>query len=138
MTSTLIDTNVLLDMVEMRLDWEEWSSRRAFEARLGGKIILNPIAYAEASTPYENPTEFDAIIDGAGFVKEDLPWPAAFLAAKAHCQYRARGGVRAQTLSDLFIGAYALAKGYRLLTRDAARFQTYFRELDIIAPDSHP
>ncbi len=138
MTSTLIDTNVLLDIVEMRQDWEEWSSRRVFEARLGGKVILNPIVYAEASIPYESATEFDAIIDDAGFVKEDLPWPAAFLAAKAHRQYRGRGGIRAQTLPDFFIAAHAAVKGFRLVTRDAARFRIYFPNLDIIAPDTHP
>jgi hypothetical protein len=138
MTSTLIDTNVLLDIVEMRLGWEEWSSRQVFEARLGGKIILNPIVYAEASIPYENAAEFDAIINDAGFVKEDLPWPAAFLAAKVHRRYRARGGVRAQTLPDFFIAAHAAVKSFKLVTRDAARFRTYFPRIDIIAPDTHP
>lgn len=138
MTSTLIDTNVLLDIVEMRPDWKEWSSRQVFEARLGGKIVLNPIVYAEASIPYESSAEFNAIIDDAGFVKEDLPWPAAFLAAKAHRRYRERGGARTQTLPDFFIAAHAVVKGFKLVTRDAARFRSYFPELDIVEPESHP
>lgn len=138
MTSTLIDTNVFLDVVEERPDWFSWARRRVLEARRTGNVVICPVVFAEASIPYEDEQAFAKLIDMAGFVKEDLPFDCAFKAAKAHFEYRKRGGVRTTTLPDFFIGAHALVKGYRLLTRDAARFQTYFPELDIIAPESHP
>ncbi len=138
MTSTLIDTNVFLDVVEERPQWFDWATRKVLEARRGGEVVINPIVYAEASTPYEDETAFARFLGAAGFLKEDLPFGCAFAAAKAHFNYRSRGGVRASPLPDFFIGAHALFRGYRLLTRDAARFRTYFSGLDIIAPDSHP
>ena len=39
---------------------------------------------------------------------------------------------------DFFIAAHAMVKKYTLVTRDAARFRTYFPALSIIAPDTHP
>lgn len=138
MTSTLIDTNVLLDLIEGRPDWEEWSGRHVYEARLKGNIVLNPIVYAEASIPYEDADQFKLIVGGAGFVNEDLPWDAAFMAGKAHRHYRERGGVRTQTLPDFFIAAHALVKKYPIISRDASRFRTYFPDLVVIAPDTYP
>ena len=92
----------------------------------------------KASIPYPEESEFDEIVFGAGFVREDLPWPAAFLAAKTHLAYRNRGGACAQTPPDFFIGAHARVKGHRLVTRDAERFRIYFPEVEVIAPDTHP
>ncbi|MBC8037650.1 MAG: type II toxin-antitoxin system VapC family toxin [Rhizobiales bacterium] len=138
MTSTLIDTNVFLDVVEERPDWFAWARSKVLEARRIGDVVISPVVYAEASTPYEDEHAFAKFIDTAGFVKEDLPFDCAFKAAKAHYEYRKRGGIRTTTLPDFFIGAHALVRGYRLMTRDPARFRTYFPELDIIAPESHP
>ena len=39
-------------------------------------------------------------------------------------------GVRA----DFFIGAHAQAEGWKLLTRDAPRYKTYFPKLQLICP----
>lgn len=72
------------------------------------------------------------------FLREPIPMEAAFLAGKAHYRYRRQGGERERTLPDFLIGAHALVQGHRLLTRDARRYRTYFPELDIIAPDTHP
>jgi len=138
MTSTLIDTNVLVDVIEMRPVWSEWAARHLESLSEEGDLVINQIAYAEASVPYDDQREFERIINSAWLQREDLPWPAAYRAGKAFREYRRRGGLRNQTLPDFFIGAHAAVKTYRLLTRDAARFRTYFPELDIVAPDSHP
>jgi predicted nucleic acid-binding protein len=137
MTSILLDTNVLLDIIQARDPWMDWSARQV-ERMPPGHVILNPVVYAEASTPFETQNEFEELIDGLAFAREHVPWDAAFLASKAHLAYRKRGGVKAQTLPDFFIAAHALVKKYRLVTRDAARFRVYFPQLSIIAPDTHP
>jgi len=67
--------------------------------------------------------------------REALPYEAAFLAAKWFLVYRQRGGTKRSPLPDFFIGAHAAVAGYRLLTRDAARYRSYFPRLPLIAPD---
>ncbi len=66
--------------------------------------------------------------------REALPYEAGFLAGKAFIAYRRRGGRRTAPLPDFYIGAHAAVAGYRLLTRDASRYRTYFPKLDLIAP----
>jgi hypothetical protein len=67
--------------------------------------------------------------------REALPFEAAFLAGKCFLAYRRRGGAKLSPLPDFFIGAHAAVAGYRLLTRDARRYRTYFPALALIAPD---
>ena len=69
------------------------------------------------------------------FDREAIPYEAAFLAGKCFAVYRRRGGTKLSPLPDFFIGAHAAIAGYSLITRDAARYRTYFPKLPLIAPD---
>jgi predicted nucleic acid-binding protein len=135
---TLLDTNVLIDLLENRPVWGEWSYRRLSTIGLTDGIIINQIVYGEASVPYMPKADFDAVLDVEWLRKEDLPWEAAFLAAKVHSDYRKKGGQKTVALPDFFVGAHARVKNYRVITRDAARFRTYFPDVEVIAPDTHP
>ena len=66
--------------------------------------------------------------------REPIPYEAAFLAGKSFLAYRRRGGRKRSSLPDFFIGAHAAVTGYRLITRDARRYRTYFPKLQLIAP----
>ena len=68
------------------------------------------------------------------FRREPLPYVAAFLAGKSFLGYRRRGGTRSTPIADFYIGAHAAVAGYRLLTRDAATYRTYFPTVELIAP----
>jgi hypothetical protein len=48
--------------------------------------------------------------------------------------YRRQSGTKTSLLPDFYIGAHAAVRGYRLLTRDVARYKTYFPKVDLIAP----
>jgi predicted nucleic acid-binding protein len=138
MSTTLLDANVLIDLLEERPQWFDWSAKH-IEAIAGeGELLINQIIYAEVSVPYDPQPAFDERLNLPWLRREDLPWDAAFLAAKAHRSYREKGGSKLITLPDFFVGAHAAFKGYRLLTRDAARIRSYFPTVDIIAPDTHP
>jgi predicted nucleic acid-binding protein len=138
MSTTLLDTNVLIDLLENRPVWGEWSFHQLeFVGRTDG-VLINQIVYGEASVPYAPKSEFDAVVDVDWLKKEDLPWEAAFLAAKVHADYRKKGGQKTMALPDFFVGAHAAVKGYRVLTRDASRFCNYFPEVEVISPDTHP
>ncbi len=104
------------------------------QARDDGRLVINPIAYAEVSTGFTRIEDLDETIPASDFEREPLPYQAGFVAGKAFLIYRKRGGVRHSPLPDFYIGAHAAVSGYRLLTRDASRFRTYFPSVELIAP----
>lgn len=131
---TLVDSNVILDIVSEDAEWFEWSAAALADAAHEGRLVINPIIYAEVSCGFERIEELDDALPPEYFVREPLPWPAGFLAARAFLKYRRAGGNRRSPWSDFYIGAHAALAGYTLLTRDARRYRTYFPKLRIIAP----
>jgi hypothetical protein len=138
MTDTLVDTNVLLDVVEEDAAWFEWSHRRLADAADEGSIVVNQIVYAELVAGYDTIEDLNAMLDRGLFSREGLPWDAAFMAGVAFLSYRRGGGARSSPLPDFFIGAHASVRGYRLLTRDRGYYATYFPSLEIVSPETHP
>jgi predicted nucleic acid-binding protein len=132
---TLVDTNVLLDLFTNDPIWGDWSARqlRALSAR--GRLIVNPVVYAELSVGYDRVEDLDAVLGTAGIeLVEVVPRAALFLAGRAFQKYRARRGTRTGGLSDFFIGAHAVVEGIALLTRDARRYRSYFPGIVLITP----
>jgi predicted nucleic acid-binding protein len=132
--ATLVDSNVILDVVTDDAEWGDWSASMLSAAARDGRLVINPLIYAEVSCGYTQIEELEEAVAPAYFTREPLPWPAAFLAARAFVGYRRRGGSRRAPLPDFYIGAHAAIAGYTLLTRDARRYRTYFPRLRLIAP----
>lgn len=131
---TLVDTNILLDLVTDDPNWSEWSLARLEEAALAGPILINDVVYAETSIRYTRMEDLDAMLAQAMIEIAPTPRSALFLAGKAFQRYRASGGTRPGVLPDFFIGAHAAIEGWPLLTRDAGRYRGYFPRLALIAP----
>jgi predicted nucleic acid-binding protein len=117
--ATLIDTNVLLDILLEDEEWVEWSAAMVARAARQGRILINPIVYAEVSGAYDDIETMDRAL------------PADYYACVA---YRRRGGLRRSPLPDFYIGAHAAVAGHILLTRDPGRYRAYFPKLRIVAP----
>ena len=132
--TTLVDSNVILDVVTEDADWVDWSASMLADAAQRGRLAINPLIYAEVSCGFDRIEALEEAVPSAYFAREALPWAAGFLAGKVFLEYRRRGGVRAAPLPDFYIGAHAAIAGYTLLTRDAHRFRGYFPKLHIIAP----
>ena len=130
----LVDTNVLVDIATDDPQWAEWSTDALRTAGQAGRLLINPIVYAEVSIAFDRIEAVDELLPASLFVRENLPWEAAFLAGKAHLAYRRRGGEKRSTLPDFFIGAHAAVRGYALLSRDKGRFSTYFPSVPLMAP----
>lgn len=135
MTDTLVDTNVILDVVEADSVWFEWSARQLADAADRGKLVLDQIVYAELAVGFARQSDLDATLAPWPFQRDNLPFEAAFLAGIAYLRYRRRGGVRTSPLPDFFIGAHAAVSGLRLLTRDRGYYASYFPTLDILSPE---
>lgn len=130
----LVDTNVILDVIEDDPEWAAWSQAQLDAAALKYTLLINPVIYAELSIAYRRIEELEAMLAAGGFRVEPIPREALFLAGKVFRQYRRKGGTKTGVLPDFFIGAHAAVAGILLLTRDQRRNRTYFPKLDIIHP----
>ena len=135
MTAVLVDANVLLDVMTEDPRWLAWSAEAIERVADRHRLVINPVIYAEVSIRYSRIEDLDAALPNTMFDREAIPYEAAFLAGKCFAVYRRRGGTKPSPLPDFFIGAHAAIAGYSLITRDAARYRTYFPKLPLIAPD---
>ncbi|MEV0087016.1 type II toxin-antitoxin system VapC family toxin [Saccharopolyspora sp. NPDC050642] len=133
--ATLVDSNVLLDLVIEEGEWVDWSSDALEKAAEEGPLVINPLIFAEVSVRFPAIEEVEEAFPKDFFVRMPLPWSAAFLAGKCFQDYRRRGGEKRSPLPDFYIGAHAAVSRLRLLTRDARRYRTYFPTVEVIAPD---
>lgn len=130
----LVDTNVLVDVLQDDSQWADWSIAQLRAQSKLHALVINPVIYAEMSLSFSTLEDLDDVVLTMALELREIPRPALFLAARAYAQYRRRGGSKEQVLPDFFIGAHAAVEGWPLLTRDASRFRTYFPTLDVIAP----
>lgn len=132
---TLIDTNVLLDYVTDDPEWSEWSQHAMETCAAGGPLYINGVIYAETSVNFELAEEFEQTLSAIAVTLIEIPRLALFVAGKAFREYRRRGGMRTSVLPDFFIGAHAAVAGLTLLSRDVARYRSYFPNLEVVAPE---
>lgn len=130
----LIDTNVLLDVVTDDAEWADWSQHELEAASLRDRLAINSVIYAELSIRYERIEELDSALAQTEISLVEIPRPALFLAGKVFRDYRRRGGTKSGVLPDFFIGAHAAVARAPLLTRDAARYRSYYPTAELIAP----
>jgi len=132
----LVDTNVLIDVLEDDPDWADWSVRQLrFQSKIQ-QLVINPIIYSELSLTFSTVEALDQTLADLGLAMIELPKPALFLAGKAFLRYRRQGGTKSNVLGDFFIGAHAAVARYPILTRDTHRYGTYFPSVALVSPDS--
>jgi predicted nucleic acid-binding protein len=134
MTRILVDANVLLDVLTDDPRWYAWSADQLDSCAARARLCIDPIVYAEVSIGFERIEDLDRALPPVTFTRLELPWEAGFLAGKAFLAYRRRRGTRTSPLPDFYIGAHAAVEGMPLLTRDAARYRTYYPALELICP----
>jgi predicted nucleic acid-binding protein len=130
----LVDTNVILDVVEDDPQWAEWSQGQLERAAASGPLLVNPVIYAELSIAFQRLEELETMLAKGCFLVEAMPREALFLAGKVFLRYRRQGGTKRGVLPDFFIGAHAAVLGVPLLTRDRGRYAHYFPKLTLITP----
>ena len=132
--ATLVDSCVILDVATGDPRWADWSAGRIAEALDAGRVVINPLIYAEVSVGYSSVEELDDLLPAGDYQREPLPYRAGFAAGKAYLRYRRSGGGKRSPMLHFYIGAHAAGAGYRLLTRDASRYRAYFPKLELIVP----
>ena len=131
----LVDTNVLVDVLEDDPEWADWSIGQLRAQSKSHRLAINPVIYSELSLTFSTVEALDRAVDDLGLTMIEIPRPALFLAGKAFVRYRRQGGAKSNVLADFFIGAHAAVARYPLLTRDTRRYTTYFASVNLIAPE---
>ena len=138
MPAVMVDSSILLDIFTEDPVWFDWSSSTLAELAEATPLVINPVIYAEVSIRFERIEELEEALPEDLIERRPLPWEAAFLAGKCFLDYRRRGGRKLAPLPDFFFGAHAAVEGLDIVTRDPARFRTYFPSLRVIAPPKEP
>jgi predicted nucleic acid-binding protein len=130
----LIDTSVLLDVLENDSEWAPWSQDQLDAAAATDSLAINPIIYSELSMAFARIEELDTVIEEASLNIEAIPHEALFLAGKVFLTYRKSRGMKHNVLPDFFIGAHAAVMQWPILTRDVGRYRTHFPSVQLITP----
>jgi predicted nucleic acid-binding protein len=131
----LVDTNVLVDVLENDQSWADWSISQLRAQSKIHRLAINPIIYSELSLTFSTVEALNQALDDLNLAMLEIPRPALFLAGKAFVRYRRQGGTKDNVLGDFFIGAHAAVSQYPVLTRDTRRYSSYFPGVVLIAPD---
>ncbi|HFE39307.1 MAG TPA: type II toxin-antitoxin system VapC family toxin [Gammaproteobacteria bacterium] len=134
MNGVLIDSCVLLDLFTNDVNWADWSEITLEKYSQTNTLYINSIVYTEVSIGFERIEDVENVLDAMGVRVLELPREALFLTGKVYLKYRKNKGIRASPLSDFFIGAHASVSRLGLVTRDVARYKSYFPRVNLIHP----
>lgn len=130
----LVDTNVLVDVLENDPVWADWSIAQLQAQSKVHRLVINSVIYAELAAAFSRFEDLDAALEAMEIDVLDIPRPALFLAGKAFVQYRRRGGAESRVLGDFYVGAHAAVIRQPVLTRDVRRYRSYFPSVKLVAP----
>lgn len=130
----LVDTNVVLDVVQNDSVWGDWSQQQLERCSLRESLCINPVIYTELSIAFARIEELETLLRDARFAVTDIPREALFLASKVFLKYRKVKGTTSGVLPGFFIGAHAAVADIPILTRDVGRYRTYFPNVELISP----
>jgi len=129
-----VDSCVLLDLFTNDPRWAEWSEKTLEKYSLTNTLYINSIVYTEVSVGFNRIEEVESVISELGIKVLEIPREALFLAGKVFLKYRKNKGTKNAPLPDFFIGAHATMSRFDLITRDSAKYKTYFPQVKLIVP----
>lgn len=136
MNGVFVDSCVLLDLFTDDPNWADWSENILEKYSKTNTLYINSIVYTEVSIGFNKIEEVEAAIAELGIKVLEIPREALFLTGKVFLQYRKNKGTKKLPLPDFFIGAHATVSQLELITRDSAKYNTYYPQLKLIDPKS--
>jgi predicted nucleic acid-binding protein len=135
MNGILIDSCILLDLFTNDPNWANWSESILDKYSQTNTLFINSIVYTEISIGFKKIEELEKAISELGIKVLEIPREALFLTGKAFLKYRRNEGTKKSPLPDFFIGAHASVSRLSLVTRDVAKYKTYFPQINLVCPD---
>jgi len=137
MNGILVDSCVLLDLFTDDKSWADWSEYTLEKYSQTNSLYINSIVYTEVSIGFNKVEEVESAIEALGIKVLEIPRDALFLTGKAYLKYRKNKGTKTLPLPDFFIGAHASISQFGLVTRDLAKYKTYFPQVQLIHPNEN-
>jgi len=134
MNGVLVDACVLLDLFTDDPNGAGWSEKTLDRYSQTNTLYINSIIYTEISIGFNRIEEVEQAVQTVGVKVVEIPREALFLTGKVFLRYRKNKGTKNAPLPDFFIGAHAAVSGLDLITRDTARFTTYYPNVKLISP----
>jgi len=134
MNGILVDSNVILDVFLDDPQWADWSESILERYSQSSTLYINPVVYTEISIGFKHIEDLESAILHAGFKMLPISREALFLTGKVFLKYRKNKGTKISSLPDFYTGAQAAVLGVELITRDVARYRTYFPTVRLISP----
>lgn len=135
MNGVFVDSCVLLDLFTDDPNWAEWSENVLEKYSRTNTLYINSIVYTEVSIGFIKIEEVEKAISDLGLKVLEIPREALFLTGKVFLKYRRNKGTKNSPLPDFFIGAHASVAKFDLITRDPAKYKTYYPNLKLIEPN---
>ncbi len=134
MNGIFVDSCILLDLFTDDPNWADWSEGMLDKYSQTNRLYINSIVYTEVSIGFNTIEEVENAIAQLGIKIIEIPREALFLTGKIFLKYRRNKGTKNLPLPDFFIGAHSTVAKFGLITRDSAKFKTYFPQLKLIHP----
>ncbi len=137
MNGIFVDSCVLLDLFTDDENWADWSQSALEKYSQTNTLYINSIVYTEISITFNKVEEVESAIEELGIKVLEMPREALFLTGKVFLKYRKNQGKNNSPLPDFFIGAHASVSRFGLITRDLAKYKTYFPQIKLIHPQEN-
>jgi predicted nucleic acid-binding protein len=129
---TLIDTNILLDMLHADPTWGERSQAAFLAQATAGPLGIIDVIFAEFSVSFPDADSTARFLELLGVERIAMSDAALWNAGQAFIRYRRQGGQKGNVLPDFMIGALAVDRGVPVLTRDARMLGAYFPAVKVV------
>ncbi len=130
----LVDSNVLIDILDDDARWFGWSMTQLEAATAASRVCINHIVLAEVAPHQGDLADFLEKLEGMLIEIVPLSDEGAFAAGRAFLEYRKRRQPAGSVLPDFLIGGHAQTLGATILTRDPRFYRAYFPEVPLITP----
>lgn len=132
--TTVVDTNVLIDVLEPAAEHHDWSKNALEAAKLNGPVLVSDAVYSEFSVSMESVDAANEAIRSLALVRVGYSDVVLFKAGRAYAAYRRNSGQKLNVLPDFYIGALADDEDVPIVTRDPSKIRTYFPNVQIVTP----
>ena len=129
---TAIDTNVLLDVFLPDKKYVDRSAALLRQAYDEGALVICDVVYSELVPQFNDRSLLDSTLARINVTLSSMDSNVAYVAGEKWGLYRKVGGKKERIITDFLIGAHALLKADRFLTRDRGFYKKYFQDLKIL------